>query len=663
MAAVFPVSGATRTSFLSRFFLRRFILVLATLVALAAIAVGLAVLSDYHDNEHAYVINILGRQRMLSQGIAKDASRMSAIYDAIDSEERVQPVEVLRGKLEGLRIELMDSTRLFGETLSQIQAGRIANDGGTTALPASLGKDYHDALVDTAVLWEEFEAAVRTAYRSRSLDRDFRQALVFINENNGKLLDLSERLTDAVLKSYAQEGRRMHSLSTILVIGLAAMCVWLVLGSYRLLLEPYEVFYLGLRSLGGKDAPARKKKLRPSPLMKEVDMSFAILKQIANIMGTIGRGTSFSETLRQIFDAFRGYIPYNYIGIATFADYDRSLLTAFHGISDGSFTGLPARLLGQTVELGSTSLNGILVSGQPRIIGDLESYAATRPPRDYTRIILEEGIRSSITLPLEVNGKAFGFLFFSSREKNVYTEMHVTFLSNIRNAIALAFEKDVFVDELVYSSTLALAKMAEARDEDTASHLERMRRYSVLLAELLRAEDLYDGRISPDFIHSLDRFSPMHDIGKVGIRDAVLLKPGRLDEEEMAHMRTHAHYGANVLREAENNVARSGRTFFTMGISIAEAHHEWWDGSGYPKGLSGEAIPLEARIVAVADVLDALTTRRPYKEPFPFAKSIDMILSEEGRHFDPFMARGLRIHEERFADLYEEFRRTMPEAY
>lgn len=630
---------------------------------LAAIVVGLAFLSGYHDNEHAYVINILGRQRMLSQGMAKDANRMAAIFDAIDSEDRIQPVDLLGDKLEALRLELEDSSRLFGETLSQIQAGKLADGKAMTGLPSSLGNEYRDTVRETADLWEKFEASVRTLSASGSIDREFRLALIFINENDGKLLDLSDRLTTLVMNRYARESRRMHELSILLVMGLAAICVWLVFGSYRLLLEPYEVFYLGLRSLGGKDIAARRPRRHPSPLMKEVDQSFAILRQVANIMGTIGKGTSFSDTLRQIFDAFKSYIPYNYIGIATFADYDASLLTAFHGISDGSFSGLPARLLGQTVELGNTSLRGILVSGQPRVIEDLESYAATHPIRDYTRIILEEGIRSSITLPLEVNGKALGFLFFSSREKNVYTEMHVTFLSNIRNAIALAFEKDVFVDELVYSSTLALAKMAEARDEDTASHLDRMRRYSVLLAELLRAEDLYGGRISPDFIHSLDRFSPMHDIGKVGIRDAVLLKPGRLDEAEMAHMRTHAHYGANVLREAENNMARSGRTFFQMGIRIAESHHEWWDGSGYPEGLRGEAIPLEARIVAVADVLDALTTRRPYKEPYPFAKSIDMILSEDGSHFDPLMAKVLRIHEDRFSDLYEEFRRTMREAY
>lgn len=663
MTAQNTVTENPKSSFLARFFFRRIALVFATLMLLAAIVVGLAYLSSYHDDEHSYIINILGKQRMLSQEMAKDANRMAAIYDAIGSENRIQSVSLLNEKLEALRRELESSSLSFGDTLSEVGSGKVRQDSRAIDIPGSLDGEFRGAVQGLDALWGLFGPAVNTIAKSASADRDFRLALICVNENDAKLLDLSDRLTSLAMGAFSREGRRMHALSIVLVISLAAICVWLVFGSYRLLLEPYEVFYLGLRSLGGKEEAPRKSRLPRSPLMLEVDQSFAILRQMANVMGAIGKGTSFSDTLRYIFDAFKGYIPYNYIGIATFAGYDGHLLTAFQGISDGSFAGLPNRLLGQTAELETTSLKAILDSGEPRVIGDLEEYAASRPMREYTRIILEEGIRSSITLPLEINGKALGFLFFSSREKNAYTEMHVSFLASIRNAIALSFEKDIFVDELVYSSTLALAKMAEARDEDTASHLDRMRRYSVLLAELLRVEDVYSSQVSPDFIHALDRFSPMHDIGKVGIRDSVLLKPGRLDEGEMAHMRTHARYGANVLREAENNMARSGRTLFKMGIRIAESHHEWWDGSGYPFGLHGEEIPLEARIVAVADVLDALTTRRPYKEPFPLEKSLEMIVSEAGTHFDPVIIKVFMIHEDRFGALYEEFRQTTPDSY
>ena len=215
----------------------------------------------------------------------------------------------------------------------------------------------------------------------------------------------------------------------------------------------------------------------------------------------------------------------------------------------------------------------------------------------------------------------------------------------------------------MYASTLALAKMAEARDEDTGDHLERMKRYTLLLAQVLRDDGLHAEVLTPEYLHALERFSPMHDIGKVGIRDNVLLKPGRLTETEYEHMKTHAVYGAAVLGEAENNVARSGRTLFRFGIEIAGNHHERWDGAGYPNGLRGPLIPLSARIVSLADVLDALTTRRPYKEPYSFERSVGMIRESSGSQFDPEIIDCFLRHQDRFRDLYRYFQNTQSASY
>lgn len=630
---------------------------------MAAMVFGLVILSSQQDNDHDMVVNLLGRQRMLSQKLAKDANRISVIYGAIDSAERVSPVAELQAKVVVLKSEIEGSIAQFEATYSQVLDGRILAYDRAIQLYDSDDADIRAVVGEIGALWRVYKPAVSAVASSASFDRAARLGLISVNELDGKLLDASERLNSQIVARYHRQSEAMHALSIALVVGLSIVVLWLVFGSYRLLLEPYEVIYRGLRTLGAKEEKPKIVAGRSSPLMREVDSSFAALRRMVGVIGAISQGNSFADTLRLIFDSFRSSIPYDYIGVASFQGYSGTRLIAFQGVSDGSFSGLPSRLLGLTAELGDTSLGAILESGQPRVINDLEAHAAKRPPREYTRIILEEGIRSSITLPLVVNGKALGFLFFSSRKRNAYTEMHVSFLSNIRNAIALSFEKDIFVDELVYSSTLALAKMAEARDEDTASHLDRMRRYSVLVAESLRADGFYSESLSPDFIHSLDRFSPMHDIGKVGIRDAVLLKPGKLDAAELAHMRTHAIYGADVLREAENNIARSGRTLFTMGIRIAESHHERWDGQGYPHGLADEAIPLEARIVAVADVFDALTTRRPYKEPFEFRKSADMVLSGSGGHFDPAIVASFALHLDEILALYEEFRAASPESY
>ena len=165
-----------------------------------------------------------------------------------------------------------------------------------------------------------------------------------------------------------------------------------------------------------------------------------------------------------------------------------------------------------------------------------------------------------------------------------------------------------------------LGRAAEYKDNETGLHVIRMSHFSQLLA-------LAAG-CSPAWAEDLLNAAPMHDVGKIGIPDAVLRKPGPLDADEWATMRRHPEIGAEIIGEHPSGVLQLAR-------EIALAHHEKWDGSGYPRGLAGEAIPLSARIVAIADVFDALTTRRPYKEPWPVQDALDHIAAQAGKHFDP----------------------------
>ncbi|WP_374671040.1 two-component system response regulator [Acidovorax temperans] len=165
-----------------------------------------------------------------------------------------------------------------------------------------------------------------------------------------------------------------------------------------------------------------------------------------------------------------------------------------------------------------------------------------------------------------------------------------------------------------------LGRAAEYKDNETGMHVIRMSHFSKLLA-------LAAG-CSPAWAEDLLNAAPMHDVGKIGIPDAVLRKPGPLDADEWATMRRHPEIGAEIIGEHPSGVLQLAR-------EIALAHHEKWDGSGYPRGLAGEAIPLSARIVAIADVFDALTTRRPYKEPWPVQEAMSHIAAQAGKHFDP----------------------------
>jgi len=201
----------------------------------------------------------------------------------------------------------------------------------------------------------------------------------------------------------------------------------------------------------------------------------------------------------------------------------------------------------------------------------------------------------------------------------------------------------------------ALAKLAESRDSDTGAHLERVQHYCRALSQWLAAQEKYADIIDPEYIRLIFQTSPLHDIGKVGIPDAILLKPGRLDPAEFAIMKTHTTIAANTLDAALRKFP--GVAFLKMAKDIAESHHEKIDGTGYPHGLKGEDIPLCGRIMAVADVYDALVSKRVYKDALTHDAAKTVIEEGYGKHFDSdvvdaFVAVGDKFLEiqKRFAD-------------
>lgn len=203
------------------------------------------------------------------------------------------------------------------------------------------------------------------------------------------------------------------------------------------------------------------------------------------------------------------------------------------------------------------------------------------------------------------------------------------------------------------ATIFAMSKLAESKDPDTGEHLERMREYCVILSRELERLPRYAGAINKAFHDNLYAASPLHDIGKVGIPDRILLKPGRLTPQEWVVMRTHPVIGGQTLREVDRQYP--GNAFLHIGIDIAECHHEKWDGTGYPHGLKGEEIPLVARILALGDVYDALTSKRCYKEAFGHDESRDMILQLSGRHFDPDVIQAFVDREDEFIQVRKFF--------
>jgi len=193
----------------------------------------------------------------------------------------------------------------------------------------------------------------------------------------------------------------------------------------------------------------------------------------------------------------------------------------------------------------------------------------------------------------------------------------------------------------------SMASLAETRDKETGGHIQRTQHYVRALAEQLRKNRRYRGLIDDEEIDMLFKVAPLHDVGKVGVSDSILLKPDRLTEEEYEEMKKHTTYASDTILAAEEHLG--GNRFLHMAREIAESHQEWWDGTGYPRGLKGEEIPFSGRLMAVADVYDALISRRRYKDAYGHEEAVEIIRGERGSHFDPDVV-------DAFLDLREEFR-------
>ena len=201
----------------------------------------------------------------------------------------------------------------------------------------------------------------------------------------------------------------------------------------------------------------------------------------------------------------------------------------------------------------------------------------------------------------------------------------------------------------------AFCSLVEARDNETGNHIHRTRSYVRALAEELRDHPRFKAVLNDESILLLYKSAPLHDIGKVAIPDVILLKPGKLNPEEWTVMKLHCRYGRDAIAQAEREVGDGGESFLHYAREIAYGHHERWDGSGYPEGLGGDAIPASARLMAVADVYDAIISRRVYKPPIPHDQAITIMTAERGRHFDPDMLDAMLAIGDQFETIARSF--------
>ena len=304
----------------------------------------------------------------------------------------------------------------------------------------------------------------------------------------------------------------------------------------------------------------------------------------------------------------------------------------------------------QTLLDNAPSLKEILKRGRPRVINNLVTIQDRA--HEHTQRIGRSGYAASYTLPMFNSGDFIGFLFFNSREADVFTEDVLEQLDIYGHLIALMVVSEIAAIHTLAAMVKATGHITHHRDPETGSHLDRMSRFSLLIANAL--SERY--HLDDDYIQHVFMFSPLHDIGKIGIPDHILLKPGKLSEREMVVMKTHAEKGREMIDTLLVSFGLENVAHVDILRNIASYHHEAVNGSGYPDSKRGEDIPLEARIVAVADVFDALTSRRSYKEAWSNEEAFATLQRLAGDKLDQHCVDALLAHKEEVEDIQRRFK-------
>lgn len=310
-----------------------------------------------------------------------------------------------------------------------------------------------------------------------------------------------------------------------------------------------------------------------------------------------------SARLRQIHQRMLASSPFIERVSCVIHDPATDLLKTFiHSTRSGrALEGYQARLAD------SDSLTAIARDLGVRVIDDIS--AVVHPDSPHSAWLLEQGYQSSFTTALSDQGKFIGFVFVDSMRAGAFTPRVQRDLLLFANLINLTISSELAAVRSILASVSLARDLANLRDFETGAHLERMARISHLIARTM-APTL---NLNDEFVEQVYRYAPVHDIGKIGIPDDILLKEGRLDDDERAVMVTHVDKGVRIIERILGDFALAELPDSQILLNIVRHHHELLDGSGYPDGLTGDAIPLESRIVTVADIFDALVNPRPYK--------------------------------------------------
>ncbi len=343
-----------------------------------------------------------------------------------------------------------------------------------------------------------------------------------------------------------------------------------------------------------------------------------------DILDSLNKNLTLKEKLVCTYEAIKKYFPFLARIAITIYDPATTLLKSYIDSSDHPTPWQHCQAHLEEIP----SLKEVLDKGRPRVINNMVTFENSE--NEHIKRLGREGYEASYTMPFFDNGVFSGFIFFNSDKADVFTDEVLHELDIVGHMISLLVINEMEAVHALTAAVKTTEHITHVRDTETGSHLNRMSRYSRLIAVCLT----HKYNLDDAYIEHILQFSTLHDISKVGIPDSILLKPGKLTRKEIETMHTHARKGREIIDDLISNFGLDHFDYVSVLRNIAEYHHESINGTGYPEGKKGTHIPLEARIVAVADVFDALTSDRPYKKAWSNDETFAMLKKIAGEKLD-----------------------------
>lgn len=363
-----------------------------------------------------------------------------------------------------------------------------------------------------------------------------------------------------------------------------------------------------------------------------------VLRELNSNLPIRDKLASVHRVLRQRFDCV------DRVSVAIY-DPKSDLLKTFVDSSGGDrpLHGYEARLAD------SGSLQEIIKVGRPRVVQHIDVFAGGA--KEHTRKIQAQGYQSSYTMPMYLDGIFFGFVFFNSYRSEPFDAEALHHLDIFGHLVALVVISEISQIHTLLGAIKSARTMTHHRDLETGAHLDRMAHYAQLIARELAGKYGF----TDEYIEHIFLFAPLHDIGKIGIPDRILLKPGALSDDERREMQSHTQKGRQIIDAMLNDFGLGTLAHVDILRNIAQFHHETLDGGGYPQGLKGENIPIEARIIAVADIFDALTSARPYKPAWSLDEACAALRKLAGIKLDTDCVNALVSNRSKIEQIQRQF--------